>query len=175
MKRIVLAVTGTIAGLIALLSFKTHPAVSSAGGLPSAALPSTGTSQPAASPSSAAASAGSAAAPASGAAAPTSSAAAPTSSAAAATADYTGQAVDTRYGTVQVKVSIRARKITDVSFVQLTSYDGRSEEINQQAGPILLQQTLSAQSAQIDGVSGATYTSQGYEQSLQSALDQAGL
>ena len=83
--------------------------------------------------------------------------------------------METRYGTVQVKVTIRSHTITDVSFVQLTSDDPRSEEINSQAGPMLLQQTLSAQSAQIDGVSGATYTTEGYEQSLQSALDQAGL
>lgn len=62
-------------------------------------------------------------------------------------------------------------KITNVSFVQLTAYDGTSQMINQQAAPILLQQTLQAQSAHIDGVSGATYTSMGYIASLQSALD----
>ena len=68
-----------------------------------------------------------------------------------------------------------ASEITNVSFVQLTAFDGRSQRINSDAAPTLLQQTLSAQSARIDGVSGATYTSQGYEQSLQNALDQAGL
>ncbi len=66
-------------------------------------------------------------------------------------------------------------KITNVSFVQLTAFDGRSQQINSDAAPILLQETLSAQSAKIDTVSGATYTSDGYEQSLQSALDQAGI
>lgn len=175
MKRVLLAITGTIAGLVALLSFKTHPATTSAAGLPSATLPGSVSSEPAS--ASASASDGSAAVPSASGAASSSAApsAAPSSSAAATSADYTGQAVETRYGTVQVKVSVRSRKITDVSFVQLTSFDGRSEQINAEAGPILLQQTLSAQSAQIDGVSGATYTSQGYEESLQSALDQAGL
>jgi len=62
-----------------------------------------------------------------------------------------------------------------VTFAQLTAYDGRSQQINSEAAPILLQETLKAQSAQIDTVSGASYTSAGYVQSLQSALDQAGL
>ena len=59
--------------------------------------------------------------------------------------------------------------------MQLTSFDGRSQQINANAGPILLQQTLSAQSAHVDGVSGATYTSDGYRTSLQAALDQVGI
>ncbi len=62
-----------------------------------------------------------------------------------------------------------------MSFLQLTAFDGRSQQINSAAAPILLQETLSAQSAQIDTVSGASYTSAGYVQSLQSALDQAGI
>ena len=76
---------------------------------------------------------------------------------------------------MQVEVKVAAGKITNVSFLQLTSDDGRSADINSQAGPILLQETLSAQSSNIDTVSGATFTSEGYLQSLQSALDQAGL
>ena len=70
---------------------------------------------------------------------------------------------------------LSGNKIKNVSFLQLTAYDPRSEAINSAAAPILLQQTLAAQSSQIDGVSGATYTSEGYVQSLQSALDQAGI
>jgi uncharacterized protein with FMN-binding domain len=62
-----------------------------------------------------------------------------------------------------------------VTFLQLTSHDGRSADINSQAAPILLQETLSAQSSNIDSVSGASFTSAGYLQSLQSALDQAGI
>jgi uncharacterized protein with FMN-binding domain len=76
---------------------------------------------------------------------------------------------------VQVKLTVSGTKITNVSFTQLTAYDGRSQEINSQAAPILLQETLTAQSAQIDTVSGASYTTDGYVQSLQSALDQAGI
>jgi len=70
---------------------------------------------------------------------------------------------------------VTGSKIADVSYVQLTAYDGRSQQINSYAAPILLQETLSTQSANIDTVSGATYTSEGYIQSLQSALDKAGI
>ncbi|MGH8960258.1 MAG: FMN-binding protein [Jatrophihabitantaceae bacterium] len=155
MKRILLSILGTVAGVVALLSFKTqgHPLATPAGGLPSAAL--TGGSGPTTS-------------------APARTSAPPNPSKAGMSTSYVGTAVDTRYGVVQVKVSVAARKITDVSFVQLTAFDGRSQQINSQAAPILLQETLTAQSARIDGVSGASYTSQGYEQSLQSALDRAG-
>jgi uncharacterized protein with FMN-binding domain len=86
-----------------------------------------------------------------------------------------GSTVQTRYGIVQVKVVTKAKRITAVSFAQLTAYDGRSAEINSQAAPQLLQQTLSSQSAHVDGVSGATYTSDGYRTSLQYALDQVGI
>lgn len=74
-----------------------------------------------------------------------------------------------------MQVVVSGSTIKNVSFLQLTAVDPRSQFINSQAGPILLQETLSAQSSQIDGVSGATYTSEGYVQSLQSALDQAGI
>ena len=104
-----------------------------------------------------------------------SSKAAASKAAASSTRTVTGSAVQTRYGVVQVKAVVTGTKITSVSFVQLTSFDGRSQQINAQAGPILLQQTLSKQSAHIDGVSGATYTSTGYETSLQAALDQVGI
>ena len=76
---------------------------------------------------------------------------------------------------IAAESQVDAQKITDVAFVQLTAFDGRSQRINSDAAPILLQETLSAQSATIDSVSGATYTSDGYVESLQSALDQAGL
>ena len=84
-------------------------------------------------------------------------------------------AEQTRYGIVQVKITVSGKRITNVGFAQLTAFDGRSQQINSQAAPILLQETLSAQSAHIDSVSGATYTSDGYVQSLQSALDKAGI
>ena len=78
-----------------------------------------------------------------------------------------------QYGDVQVSVSIQHGKIADVTFDQLTAFDSHSREINDFAAPQLKDQTLSAQSAQIDGVSGATYTSTDYIRSLQSALDKA--
>ena len=78
-------------------------------------------------------------------------------------------------GPVQVQLTVAAGKITDVSVVQYPNGNGRDQEINAYALPILVQETLDAQSAQIDMVSGATVTSDGYLQSLQSALDQAGL
>lgn len=172
MRRVILAVAGTIAGLVALLSFKTHPAIQTSGALPSAALPVSGGSS-SSTPTPAPTSGGTGPTPSSGASSGRASASAAPSSA-STSKDYTGQAVETRYGTVQVKVTMKGSSIANVSFVQLTAFDPRSQEINSQAAPILLQETLSAQSAQIDGVSGASYTSEGYIQSLQSALDQVG-
>jgi uncharacterized protein with FMN-binding domain len=169
LKRLILSVTGTIAGLIALLSFKSqaHP-VTGAATLPSAAL-GTQSSSPA-SPGSAAT-----AVPASGAASSAAPTAAPTSSAAPTTRTYLGSPITTRYGVIQVKITVRDKKITDVSFAQLTAFDGRSQQINSDAAPQLLHETLSAQSAKVDTISGASYTSDGYRQSLQSALDKAGI
>lgn len=103
---------------------------------------------------------------------PSATASAPAASAASGTTTVTGSAVDTRYGPVQVKVTFSGTTITAVDTVQYPSESGRDVEINSQALPILQQETLSKQSAQIDTVSGATYTSEGYIQSLQSAIDQ---
>lgn len=161
MKRVLFAVLGTVLGLVALLSFKTqsHPLATPAGGLPSAAA-----SSPAATGSPSSANVASAGPP------------DPTrSSAAAAEKRYVGAAVQTLYGMVQVAVVTSTTHIASASFVQLTAFDDRSQQINAQAAPILLQETLAAQNAHIDTVSGASYTSDGYVQSLQSALDQAGI
>ncbi|KOV65836.1 FMN-binding protein [Streptomyces sp. MMG1121] len=86
----------------------------------------------------------------------------------------TGDTVQTRWGPVQVRVTIESGRITDVTAVQYPQDNPRDQEINSYALPQLRRETLSAQSAQIDMVSGATYTSTGYRQSLQSALDSAG-
>ncbi|WP_261372211.1 FMN-binding protein [Arthrobacter woluwensis] len=86
---------------------------------------------------------------------------------------YTGSVISTRYGNVQVQVVLAQGKITDVIALQLTDQDGRSQQISSMAAPILRQEVLAAQSASVDSVSGATYTSEGYLQSLQAALDQA--
>jgi len=87
---------------------------------------------------------------------------------------YAGSTVNTRFGPVQVQVTISGGAITDVTALQLTNTDGRSVQISNYASPILAQEVLSSQSARVSNVGGATYTSQAYLQSLQSALDQAG-
>jgi len=84
-----------------------------------------------------------------------------------------GDSEMTRYGGVQVEVTITAGKITDIQAIQYPNQEPRDQEINAQAIPQLHDQVISAQTARIDGVSGATYTTQGYTASLQSALDAA--
>jgi uncharacterized protein with FMN-binding domain len=92
-----------------------------------------------------------------------------------ASTKVTGSVAQTQWGPVQVELTVSNGKITDVSVIQYPDGNGRDQEINSQALPILTQETVAAQSAQIDMVSGATVTSDGYLESLQSALDQAGL
>ena len=87
----------------------------------------------------------------------------------------TGHVVPTRYGPIQVELTVSAHTITAVSVLRYPDSDSRDLEINQRALPILVQETLDAQGSGIDMVSGATYTSTGYQDSLQSALDQASL
>ncbi|GAA2741614.1 hypothetical protein GCM10009868_08290 [Terrabacter aerolatus] len=86
-----------------------------------------------------------------------------------------GAVVGTQYGSVQVRVSFTGKKITNVHALKLTDSSGTSVSISAGAAPILRQEALAAQSAKIDTVSGATYTSDAYQQSLQSALDAAHL
>jgi uncharacterized protein with FMN-binding domain len=87
----------------------------------------------------------------------------------------TGAAADTRWGPVQVRVTLASGKITAVDVIEQPDSNGRDQEINADAVPQLVSETIQSQSAQIDMVSGATYTSDGYVTSLQSALDQAGV
>ena len=82
---------------------------------------------------------------------------------------------DTQWGPVQVRLTVTGGTISKVTVLQYPSGNGKDQEINDYALPILTQETVDAQSAQIDMVSGATVTSDGYLESLQSALDQAGL
>lgn len=98
-----------------------------------------------------------------------------TSGATSSTTTVTGDTAQTRWGPVQVEVSVSGSKITGVAVLQYPDDNSRDIQINDYALPILVEETMSAQSANIDMVSGATYTSVGYQQSLQSALDQAGL
>jgi uncharacterized protein with FMN-binding domain len=92
-----------------------------------------------------------------------------------ASGTFAGDTTQTRYGPVQVQITVANGTITDVSALQLTDRGGRSVQISAQAAPILRQEALRAQSAQIQSVSGATFTSAGYTTSLQSAIDKAGL
>jgi uncharacterized protein with FMN-binding domain len=87
----------------------------------------------------------------------------------------TGSVAPTEWGPVQVELTVSGAEITKVSVVQYPSGNGRDDEINSYALPILINETMDAQSANVDMVSGATVTSGGYLQSLQSALDQANL
>jgi uncharacterized protein with FMN-binding domain len=85
-----------------------------------------------------------------------------------------GPVASTRWGPVQVQITVANGSLTGVTVVQYPSGNGRDQEINDYALPILVQETIDAQNAQIDMVSGATVTSEGYLESLQGALDQAG-
>jgi uncharacterized protein with FMN-binding domain len=143
MRRAALALVTTTLGLVLLLSFKTHQAPSTTARRPSVA------------------------------AGPAPSAGASAGSSASGTNVVTGDAVDTRYGPVQVRVTLDGGRITAIDVVQAPADSPRDVEINNYALPILTQEALAAQSAGIDTVSGATYTSEGYLGSLQSALDQA--
>jgi uncharacterized protein with FMN-binding domain len=91
------------------------------------------------------------------------------------TKTVTGAVAQTEWGPVQLQLGVSNGKITKVTVLQYPNGSGKDQEINSYALPILTQETLDAQTANIDMVSGATVTSDGYLQSLQSALDQAGL
>lgn len=86
---------------------------------------------------------------------------------------YDGQDFPNEFGDVQVRVVVRDGRISDVQPLQLPSDRERSALISQEAGPMLRDEVIQAQSAQIDTIGGATFTSEGYAQSVQSALDKA--
>lgn len=86
---------------------------------------------------------------------------------------YTGSTARTTYGPVQVKVTVSGGKINAVDFLQTPTDERESQEINSEAKPLLVKAVLSAQSSHFDFVSGATTTSEGAQQSLESALSQA--
>ncbi|KUN84855.1 FMN-binding protein [Streptomyces bungoensis] len=151
LRRIVLASAATVSGMVMLLTLKPHT---------SPVLATTGTKSPTVS-SSSAASGG--------------SGTAGGGSKKSVTKTVTGDTVQTRWGPVQVRVTIKSGKLTEVAAVSYPQDNPRDQEINSYALPQLRREALAAQSAQIDTVSGATYTSDGYRQSLQSALDSAGL
>ena len=104
-----------------------------------------------------------------------SSSASSSGSSSSAAKTYSGDAIMTRYGNVQVQITVQNGKITAADVLQVPMNDRHDEMINSMAVPVYNQEAVSSQSAQIDVVSGATYTWQGYTQSLQSAIDQAHL
>jgi uncharacterized protein with FMN-binding domain len=99
----------------------------------------------------------------------------PTTRASSSGQSVDGPVVDTRYGPVQVEVVMQGGRITSVKALEYPTEARRSQSISQQALPLLREEVLSAQSANIDTISGATYTSDGYAQSLQAALDHVGV
>jgi uncharacterized protein with FMN-binding domain len=179
LRRAILALASTIAGLAALLSFRTHPAAlvtAEAGPVssgPATTAPSEATSQsPATHPHhprrhTHARPTGSK----TGSKTRTKKAG---KAASARTLTVTGSVAQTQYGPMQVQVTLTGHTITKVVVLQHTDDGQRSDQIDATALPELVSETLAAQSAQIHSVTGASYTSAGYLQSLQSALDRAG-
>ncbi|MEU0119679.1 FMN-binding protein [Streptomyces bobili] len=149
LRRIALASAATVSGMVLLLSLKPHttPAVA---GVASSPAPSSSSSTS----SGATGSGGS-------------------SGSATGTRTLTGDEIRTRYGPVQVRVTLKNGKLTDVAAVTYPQENPRDQQINSYAIPQLTREALTSQSADIDTVSGATYTSEGYRRSLQSALDSA--
>jgi uncharacterized protein with FMN-binding domain len=171
-RRIVLWLMSTLTVLVLLFGYHTSTSSSARGGLSSVAAPASG-SAISGGVSSGSSTSSSAASPRSSSAAAAPTTAAPSSAATSKT--VTGTVAQTRWGPVQVQLTVAAKKITNVAVVQYPNGNGRDQEINSQALPMLIQETLAKQSAEIDMVSGATVTSDGYLQSLQSAIDRAGL
>jgi uncharacterized protein with FMN-binding domain len=163
MRRITLWLFSTVAALVLLFSYRTSTDSAGTGATAAAATapaPSgtTGTPSPATTSGSGSSSSSSSGSGTSG-----------------GTKTYSGSVAQTRWGPVQVTITVSAGKITDVAVPVYPNGNPRDAEINASALPVLTQETLSAQSADIDTVSGATVTSDGYLQSLQSALDAANL
>jgi uncharacterized protein with FMN-binding domain len=184
-KRAMAAFIGTLAGIAALLDYKSAPVRKASLGLsPQSALPGAPSAPAATAP---AATAPTFAPPAGsgavddngnpiGTAPPATtppSTAAPAAPLPSGSSVVTGPDVPNRYGDVQVQLTLAGGKITDVKALQLPVDRQRSAEISQIAGPMLRTEVLQVQSANIDIISGATYTSQSYAQSVQAALDQA--
>ncbi|MFE2431863.1 FMN-binding protein [Streptomyces sp. NPDC059373] len=164
MRRVLLGTVATVSGVTALLALKPHTQTTVA--LPQAtASPTTTPSAQASSPASASPSASSSA---------KSTKSTKSTKSATPTKTVTGDTIQTRYGPVQVRITLKAGKLTAVDVLQVPNDNPRDAQIAQYSVPVLTQEALAAQSASINSVSGATYTSEGYISSLQSALDKSG-
>lgn len=180
MRRALIATAGTVAAVVAILQYKSAGTFKAGGGqlLPAAgSSAATSTTTPPAGSSSTSASSGTS--PATTPPATTPPTTTPPTTAAPATSagpngQFTGSDVSFIYGEIEVRLTYRDGKITSVNFPIDTAPDPRSEFINSQALPILTQELLRAQSLNIDGVSGATFTSNAFAQTVQAALSKAG-
>lgn len=168
MKKIVYGILATLSGLVLLFSYRTSLGEAVPTDVqPAQAAPSVATPHSAATPSASTTPTASASASASP------SGAAPAATSGLTDGTFTGSPTSTRYGPVQVQITVTGGKIVDVQAVEYPTDNSRDRQINERAIPQLVSETLNAQSADIHLVSGATYTSQGYRDSLQSAIDQA--
>lgn len=180
MKRAILVGTGTIAGVAVVLALNPDPAAQTAS---ASTAVSSGTSSSSSSGSSSGSSGSSGTSDSSGStgsssgSSGTSDTSGSSGSTSATDGTYTGDAVDVGrgYGTVQLEVTVSGGRIVDIQALAVPQNDGRSAQISSYSVPQLIQQALDAQSTQISGISGATYTSYGFAESLASALHQAGL
>ena len=103
------------------------------------------------------------------------SSSAPNTPAAAASGTFDGTAVGTPYGNYQAEIIVTGGKITDISMLQSGNSDGTSRQISGYALPQLIKAVLQKQTANVGYVSGASFTTQGFESSVQSAMQAAGL
>jgi uncharacterized protein with FMN-binding domain len=158
-RRVLFALVATVAGVAWLVTFRVTPHPRPVAAAPGPSLPTPAASEtpaPGADPPSAA---------------PT---ATPTPAPTNRPADgaFSGPVVPTRFGDVQVRIVVKGGRVTDVSTPQMPTDRARSAEITQYVTPVLRSEVIQAQSARIDVISGATYTSEAYAQSLDAALRQ---
>jgi uncharacterized protein with FMN-binding domain len=146
MRRAIIATVGTVVGLVALLDFKANGTVKAV----QVAIPSSSSSTS------------------------SGSSASGSSASASSAGTFTGEEVPYQYGEIEVAITVHDGKITAVDFPVNTSDDPESQAIDSQAVAILTKEVLAAQSLHVDSVSGATYTSDAFAQSLQAALVKAG-
>ncbi len=163
MRRITMWILSTISILVLLFSYRTS--TNQADAEPGAA-PPTGTGSATSTPADPSPSSG---------AGTTVTPTTPAPSSTSTSGTFTGTTVNTRYGPVQVQITVDGGRVTAAQAVRYPNRDRRDQEINSRAVPQLNAEAVEAQSSQIDMVSGATYTSTAYIQSLQAALDQANL
>ena len=163
MRRSPIVLAATIAGTAGVLGFHAHAAAPTATAATTATTTSSAT-KGSSTTSASASGAGSGSGTGSGSSSGTSS----------VSGTATGDAVDTQYGAAQVRVTVTNGKIVKIEALQLQSNDPHSAQISSSAAPVLEQEALAQQTADVDAVSGATFTSASYTQSLQSALDKLG-